>query len=71
LNLTLNHRLQLADALAWSAAFVEQNAIGKQPRAVARDVALKPNDGLPPNCSSAVEDNGHSLQYARTGVRIH
>ena len=71
LNLTLNHRLQLADALAWSAAFVEQNAIGKQPRAVARDVALKPNDGLPPNCSSAVEDNGHSVQYARTGVRIH
>jgi len=70
LNLTLNHRLQLTDALAWSAAFVEQNKIRERRRTVAREVALEPNDGLPPNCSSAVEDNGHSLRYARTGGRI-
>jgi pimeloyl-ACP methyl ester carboxylesterase len=70
LNLTLNHRLQLTDALAWSAAFVEQSAVREPIGADARDVALEPNDGLPPNCSSAGKDNRHSARYARTGVRI-
>jgi len=70
LNLTLNHRLQLADALAWSVAFVEQNPIRERLPTRASDVALKPNDGLPSNCSSAREDNSPNPQYAGTGVRI-
>jgi hypothetical protein len=66
----MNHRLQIADAAAWSAAFVEQGAERERLRPGAMDVGLKTNDGLPPNCGSAEKSDGPSSQYARTSVTV-
>jgi pimeloyl-ACP methyl ester carboxylesterase len=57
LNLTLNHSLQLADAAAWSAVFVEQSPGRDRLRSSAREVGRKSNDGLPPNCGSAKQND--------------
>ena len=70
LNLTMNHRLQIADAAAWSAAFVEQGADRGRLHPGAMDVGLKSNDGLPPNCGSAEKSDGPSSRYARTSVTV-
>ena len=58
LNLTLNHGLQVADAVAWSKAFVERRPGGRH------DAAPSANDGLPQNCG------GVSPELSRTGSRI-
>jgi hypothetical protein len=70
LNLTVNHRLQLADAAAWSAAFVERSVGSKRLRPGAMDVGLKTNDGLPANCGSARQNDGPGSRYARTSVTV-
>lgn len=53
LSLTSNH-LQVADASAWSAAFVERSS----------------NAGLPQNCGPADQNDRPSSQYARAGTRM-
>ena len=70
LNLTVNHRLQIADAVAWSAAFVDPRSDRKRLRPGAMDVGLKSNDGLPPNCGSAQQNDGPGSRYARTSVTV-
>ena len=70
LNLTVNHRLQLADAVAWSAAFVEPRSGRKRLGAGAMDVRFESNDGLPPNCASARQNDGPGSRYARTSVTV-
>jgi len=70
LNLTLNHRLQIADAVAWSAAFVERRAYRERLRSGVREVGLESNDGLPPNCGSAKQNDEPGSRYARTSVAV-
>ncbi|MDE2448883.1 MAG: alpha/beta hydrolase [Gammaproteobacteria bacterium] len=70
LNLTLNHRLQIADAVAWSAAFVDPRSDRERLRPGAMDVGLKSNDGLPPNCGSARQNDGPGSRYARTSATV-
>jgi len=69
LNTTVNHDLQLADAIAWSTVFLDRSLL-RGADSSARAVSLKVNDGLPPNCGSAKQNDRPSSRYARTGSRV-
>lgn len=67
LNMTVNHDLPLADAVAWSEAFSDRSLLDVPQHSNAGALSLKGNDDLPANCGSA---DGPSTQYARTSVRV-
>jgi hypothetical protein len=70
LNMTVNHDLQLADAVAWSAAFIDRSLLDGRKRSHASTVSVKDNAALPANCGSAKTYDGPSSPYARTSVTV-
>jgi hypothetical protein len=70
LNMTVNHDLQVADAVAWSAAFVDRSLPGGRRRSRASAVSLEGSDELPANCGSAKQNDGPVSRYARTNVTV-
>lgn len=50
LSLAVNHRLQIADAVAWSSALVGQHHVGDTHHTDENDAGLPWNSGLPWNC---------------------
>jgi len=66
LNLTLNHSLQVADAVAWSAGFVDPRLKEERRRLNddAHERGLPQNDGLPWNCGSASPAADRALTVA-------
>ncbi len=55
LSFAINHELQVADAVAWSSAFVGQSAAAEKSKFDGSDSGLPWNDGLPWNCGSSAQ----------------
>jgi pimeloyl-ACP methyl ester carboxylesterase len=70
LNMTVNHDLQLADALAWSVAFIDRRVDSDAGRSRVSAVSLTGNDDLPPNCASAGQNDKAGSRYARTSAPV-